>query len=85
MSIEALLAEVPTETGEDVTELEEAGAWLVAYLEHNGGKAYSVEILKAAKAEGISERTLRRAKSTRRIKALKDPELAGKWVWMVES
>lgn len=49
------------------TERDEAGDWLLDYLAANDYEAPSGQIKKAAHGEGISERTLKRAKSTKHV------------------
>ncbi len=52
-----------TALGIDRGERDEAADWLVGYLTDHEGEARASEILKAARADGIAERTLRRARS----------------------
>lgn len=49
------------------TERDEAGEWLLDYLAGNEREALSGQIKKAAHGEGISERTLKRAKAKMRV------------------
>jgi hypothetical protein len=58
------LLSAATETSDERSERRDAADWLRCYLTEEGGSAAVAEILKAAKAEGISDRTLRRARST---------------------
>ena len=44
-----------------------AAAWLVSYLMSQGGEAAHADVLKAAKAEGVAERTLFRARKRARV------------------
>ncbi|WP_084219707.1 ATP-binding protein [Spirillospora albida] len=44
------------------SERDEAAEWIVTYLADHGGEARFADILKAARAEGIAERTLKRAR-----------------------
>jgi hypothetical protein len=48
---------------EDRTERDEAVEWLLGYLTAHGGEAPSKDIFKAAQAERIAERTLKRARA----------------------
>ena len=48
-------------------ELDDAAAWLKGYLSDQGGEAAVKDVKKAAKAEGIAERTLYRAEHRLRI------------------
>ena len=47
--------------GEDRTERDAAREWLLEYLAEQGGESKAGDVIKAAKADGIAERTLRRA------------------------
>lgn len=47
---------------EERTERDEAVEWLTAYLTDKGGAAPAAEVMKAARADGIAERTLKRAR-----------------------
>jgi len=67
----------PEADREERGKLEEARDWLADYLRREGPGGAS-EVQRAAKAEGISERTLRRAKDGLGIKPRK---LAERWVW----
>jgi hypothetical protein len=49
-------------TPEDRTERDEAAEWLVGYLTNEGGSARAAEVFKAARADGIAEATLKRAR-----------------------
>lgn len=51
-----------THDQDDRTERDEAVDWLLAFLTHAGGSARAADVLKAARADGISERTLHRAR-----------------------
>lgn len=51
------------ETADERGDRRDAADWLRCYLSDEGGSAAVAEIMKAAKAEGISDRTLRRARS----------------------
>jgi hypothetical protein len=48
--------------GEERTERDEAVEWLTGYLRDQGGAVPAAEVMKAARADGISERTLKRAR-----------------------
>ncbi|GAA2791470.1 AAA family ATPase [Saccharopolyspora taberi] len=47
---------------EERSERNEAAEWLVSYLADNGGSAKAADVFKAAKADGIAEATLKRAR-----------------------
>jgi hypothetical protein len=49
--------------GEDRAERDVAAGWLTDYLKAGGGEASWVDLRKAARAEGIAERTLQRARA----------------------
>jgi hypothetical protein len=49
-------------SADERSERTEAAEWLVSYLADNGGTALAKDIYKAAKADGIAEATLRRAR-----------------------
>jgi hypothetical protein len=51
-----------TGDGEDRSDRDAASAWLTDYLISHGGEAPVTDLLKAARAAGIAERTLRRAR-----------------------
>jgi hypothetical protein len=48
--------------GEDREERDEAADWLRTYLADQGGEAAFADLIKAARADGLNERTLRRAR-----------------------
>jgi hypothetical protein len=48
-------------------ERDEAAAWLTAYLEGQGGAAPARDVIKAARADGIAERTLYRARDRAKV------------------
>jgi hypothetical protein len=55
--------ELLSEDGEeDRRDRDEAAEWLSGYLVEHNGEARAADILKAAKADGIAERTLKRAR-----------------------
>jgi AAA domain len=47
---------------EDRSDRDQAAVWLTDYLTDNGGEAKGGDIIRAARREGIAERTLRRAR-----------------------
>jgi hypothetical protein len=51
------------------TERDEAADWLTDYLVDNGGQAAAKDVLKAARADGHSERTMQRARSRAGVKS----------------
>jgi hypothetical protein len=57
-----ILAEAATDPAER-SERDEAAEWLTGYLASHGGAAPRDQIVKAARAEGIAERTLKRART----------------------
>ncbi|MGH3486550.1 MAG: AAA family ATPase, partial [Actinopolymorphaceae bacterium] len=62
-----LLGDGLTAESGDRAERDEAADWLTDYLQQRGGAAARDDILKAAKAEGIAERTLKRARNRARV------------------
>jgi hypothetical protein len=63
--------------------LEDAKDFLRGRLVTGSGRAPQAEIEEAADAEGISEKTLRRAKKALGIKAEKDKVANGPWYWIM--
>lgn len=55
------------EASDGRAERDEAASWLTAYLAQHGGEAPSKDLFKAARAEGIAERTLRRARDRAKV------------------
>jgi hypothetical protein len=51
------------ERDDERTERDEAAEWLIDYLSANGGQAERKDLLKLARADGISESTLKRART----------------------
>lgn len=50
------------ENDDDRSERDEAVEWLLAYLKENKGSAPAADVVKAARSDGIAERTLKRAR-----------------------
>jgi hypothetical protein len=72
--------------GDDVdrSEQAEAAAWLIDYLESQGGEATAPEVYKAGKDQGYSVDSLKRAKKkSRRVHSTKTG-MSGGWVWQLE-
>jgi hypothetical protein len=57
------------EPTEGRAERDEAATWLLAYLEGKGGEAPARDVIRAARAEGIPERTLRRVRDRAKVTA----------------
>jgi hypothetical protein len=55
------------EATEGRAERDEAAAWLLAYLDGKGGAVPARDVIRAARAEGIPERTLRRVRDRAHI------------------
>ena len=68
------------QSDEDRTAKEEAEDFLITCL--NDGQTEAAQILKQARANGISERTLKRAKAALGIRSTKDG-FSGKWRWQL--
>lgn len=64
---------------EEKHEIHEADEFLQSILE--GGREKSTNILKAARAHGISDRTLKRAKSRLRVKSNREGGISGQGTW----
>jgi len=60
-----LLAEPASE--DDRSERDQAAEWLTGYLTDNGGEASAKDVKKAARADGIAERTLDRARTRAKV------------------
>ncbi len=73
----SLLAEPPDP--DDKNRTTEAAEWLTGYLKDNDGEVVAREAIKAARADGISERTLKRARKQTGVSTAKSGE--GPWVW----
>lgn len=70
-------------SGEDErSERDEAVEWLDGFLEEHGGEVRAGDAIKAAKADGIAERTLQRARKRAGIASVK-AGLHGGWVWQL--
>src|SRR5258706_2717655 len=54
--------DIMAEEGDTRSERDEAAEWLTGYLIDQGGEARAGDVLKAARADGIAERTLKRAR-----------------------
>jgi RecA-family ATPase len=54
--------DIMADRDDERTERDEASEWLTGYLTDQGGEAASRDVKKAARAEGIAERTLHRAR-----------------------
>jgi hypothetical protein len=69
--VERSVSEILGERGdrEERSERDEAAEWLRGYLEEHDGEATRADIVVAAKLDGISERTLDRARSRAKVTA----------------
>ena len=63
------------------TERDEAATWLVAFLEDCNGEANAGECIKDAERDGISKRTLQRARKQAGVMSQKSSE---GWVWILQ-
>lgn len=70
-------------TDEERSERNEAADWLAGFLSARGGSASRREVVAAAKDEGISERTLKRARGAAGV-AFQRQGFAGGSVWSLE-
>jgi hypothetical protein len=55
--------DIMADAGEERTERDEAADWLTGYLMDHGCEAKAGDVIKAARADGIAERTLKRART----------------------
>lgn len=55
--------DILADAGGERTERDEATDWLTGYLIDNGGEARAADVMRAARADGIAERTLKRARA----------------------
>ncbi|MBE8471066.1 AAA family ATPase [Streptomyces justiciae] len=67
---------------DDVSERDEAVAWLTDYLTDNGGEASAGDVLKAGEKDGFSKRTLQRARAKAGVSSQKSAFNKG-WVWVL--
>jgi KaiC/GvpD/RAD55 family RecA-like ATPase len=67
---------------DDVSERDEAVAWLIDYLTDNGGEASAGDVIKAAEKDGFSKRTLQRARSKAGVSSQKSGFGKG-WSWVL--
>jgi hypothetical protein len=65
-SVEDILS-AAAQPPEDRTERDEAAEWLRAYIDSNGGEVAAKDAIRAARAEGIAERTLYRARARAKV------------------
>jgi hypothetical protein len=66
-SVSDILGEHQGDAGDSRADRDAAADWLTAYLTEHGGEAGWTELRKAARAEGIAERTLQRARSRAQV------------------
>jgi len=78
------LLDQQTGTAEDRSERTEAAEWLREYLLDQGGSAKASDVLKAARADGIAEATLKRARSKAGISTKRQGFGKGS-VWSLDS
>jgi hypothetical protein len=55
-------------TAEDRSERDEAAQWLLTFLLENGGEVARAEVMKAARKEGFSDATIKRAKTHAKVR-----------------
>ncbi|MFF8019821.1 AAA family ATPase [Streptomyces sp. NPDC007896] len=66
---------------EEAGERAEATAWLLGYLTEQGGEAARMDVVKAGKAQGFSETTIRRARQKGRVTFTERSGFGGGTVW----
>lgn len=83
-SVRELLAATASMDAEERSERAEAAEWLIEYLTHYGGEAKRTDVLKAGRAAGFSEATLKRARSKAGAEADRQG-FAGGSVWRLRA
>lgn len=73
-----------TGDGEARADRDSAAEWLIDYLARHGGEAPVADLIKAARAEGIAERTLRRARTRAKVTADRSG-FPARSVWRIET
>jgi hypothetical protein len=79
--------DILAETGTDPdsrTERDEAADWLRGYLMEHGGSAKAADVFKHARADGIAEATLKRARQRARVSSTRRGFGQGS-VWTLDS
>lgn len=69
---------------EDRSERDEAAEWLSSFLTERGGEASRGDVVKAARAAGFSDSTLKRARSKAGVKYRRRRERQGPSVWYLD-
>lgn len=69
---------------EDRSERDEAAEWLSSFLTERGGEASRGDVVKAARAAGFSDSTLKRARSKAGVKYRRRKERQGPSVWYLD-
>lgn len=69
----------------DRAERDAAADWLTGYLLDNGGSAASKDVHKAARAEGITPRTLTRARERANVTAERENTFPSQTIWRLQS
>lgn len=70
-SVHDILNDTASGDGDDRTERDEAADWLNAYLTQQGGSATRTDVLKAARAAGFAESTLKRCRDRAGVEAVR--------------
>ncbi|MFF4306995.1 AAA family ATPase [Streptomyces sp. NPDC001601] len=66
---------------EEAGERAEAAAWLLGYLTDQGGEAARTDVMKAGKAQGFSEATIKRAKNKAKVTTTPRDGFGGGTAW----
>jgi hypothetical protein len=82
-SVNDILAESDQPNAEDRAETNDAAAWLTDFLTSKGGEAPRKDVLKAARAEGIADRTLTRARTKAGVTTTREG-FAGGSLWRID-
>lgn len=62
---------------------DEAAGWLIEYLSRHGGEAKAGDVIKDARADGIAQHTLQRARKRAGVATAK-ATFGGGWVWQLD-
>jgi ferredoxin-thioredoxin reductase catalytic subunit len=82
LTAEVMLSSLRTENGEEKSEKQDAVEFLREVLRDGEKLAKDIQI--EARQVGISDATLRRAKSSLNVQSRKDSSQNGKWFWRIE-
>ncbi|MDQ3276025.1 MAG: AAA family ATPase [Actinomycetota bacterium] len=72
----------PAESDDDRSERDEAGEWLIDYLNEHGGEAPAGEVIGAAMKAGLAKHSVQRARKRAGVESRKS-SMGGGWVWAI--